>query len=177
MTTSKMKMLNKKDTYDQLALYRYADTTTEWLPCRILNRYRLSGRKSEKGRFDERPNSDLTEGFVVVFQDFSNGRNKALFSVVKFIFRFFVEKVLKHKNEVALVHDVNMDELEMIQISVYLLIYDKGLTIYFFRKRNRISPIWKISLPSQDSNSKVSNSQGSESLNSLDSEKEEDQKN
>ena len=61
--------------YDQLALYRYADSATEWLPCRVLFKYMRNEVQQSPGvRGLEGVRYEDISGFGVQFERFQGGR-------------------------------------------------------------------------------------------------------
>jgi len=58
------------ENYDQLALYRNADGSTEWLPCKIKYKFQYKKPSSSK---EQVPNFDRIDGYGVVFAKFPEG--------------------------------------------------------------------------------------------------------
>jgi hypothetical protein len=83
------------ENYDQLALYRYADGSTEWLPCKL--RYKFQYLKN-MSRLIGNISDDKIDGFGVIFA------------------RYPEETIVKRKADVAIIQQVDFVELEARQV-------------------------------------------------------------
>ena len=85
------------EVYDQLALYRNSDGSTEWLPCKIKYKFQYK-RANSKDEF----NFDHIDGYGVVFAKFPE------------------ETMVKKASEVAIIQTIDLEELEMKEVDVKL---------------------------------------------------------
>jgi len=83
------------DNYDQLALYRYADGSTEWLPCKLKYKFQYLKNLNKK---NTKITDDNIDGFGVIFE------------------RYPEETIVKRKNDVAIIQQVDFVELETRQV-------------------------------------------------------------
>lgn len=64
------------DTFNQLGLYRYADSSTEWLPCKIEFKFLAKANlQASKRKGVEIINYEEVDGFGVTFEKFPEGKS------------------------------------------------------------------------------------------------------